>query len=166
MGKSIAKFATTYPKSISAITGIITLILLLLATLPTLWPHTFKMLNALKVDTDPENMLPANEPVRVFHNEEKKEMSLHDMVVLGMVNETHPDGVFNPQSLAKIYELTKYAKTLRWQDPKKPEKYVGVIEVDIIARYLERLLLGDKAAEPQSSGLTLEKLIQHGYLKP
>ncbi len=39
------------------------------------------------------------------------------------------------------------------------------IEVDIIARYLERLLLGDKAAEPQSDKLTLEKLVQHGYLK-
>jgi riboflavin synthase len=38
------------------------------------------------------------------------------------------------------------------------------IEVDIIARYLERLLLGDKAAEPHSAGLTLEKLMQHGYL--
>ncbi len=38
------------------------------------------------------------------------------------------------------------------------------IEVDIIARYLERLLLGDKAAEPQASGLSLETLIQHGYI--
>ncbi len=40
------------------------------------------------------------------------------------------------------------------------------IEVDIIARYLERLLLGDKAAEPQASGLSLETLIQHGYINP
>ena len=40
------------------------------------------------------------------------------------------------------------------------------IEVDIIARYLERLLLGDKAAEPSAAGLTLEKLMEHGYLKP
>jgi len=39
------------------------------------------------------------------------------------------------------------------------------IEVDIIARYLERLLQGDKAAEPDSGGLTLETLMQHGYLK-
>lgn len=40
------------------------------------------------------------------------------------------------------------------------------IEVDIIARYLERLLLGDRAAVPNPGGLTLEKLMQHGYLNP
>ncbi|WP_323845466.1 riboflavin synthase [Microbulbifer magnicolonia] len=39
------------------------------------------------------------------------------------------------------------------------------LEVDLIARYLERLLLGDKAAEPQSGGLTVEFLAQHGFYK-
>ena len=36
------------------------------------------------------------------------------------------------------------------------------LEVDIIARYLERLLLGERAAEP---GITLEKLETHGFVK-
>ncbi len=40
------------------------------------------------------------------------------------------------------------------------------IEVDIIARYLERLLLGGKAAGPNPPGLTREKLMRHGYLNP
>lgn len=40
------------------------------------------------------------------------------------------------------------------------------LEVDIIARYLERLLLGDKAAQPQkSSGIDLAFLAENGYLK-
>lgn len=39
------------------------------------------------------------------------------------------------------------------------------LEVDLIARYLERLLLGDKAAEPQSSGVTRELLAEHGFLR-
>ncbi|MDA8482275.1 riboflavin synthase [Pseudomonas resinovorans] len=39
------------------------------------------------------------------------------------------------------------------------------LEVDLLARYLERLLLGDKAAEPQASGLTESFLAEHGYLK-
>jgi riboflavin synthase len=39
------------------------------------------------------------------------------------------------------------------------------LEVDLIARYLERLLLGDKAAEPNSRGLTLELLAEHGFLR-
>lgn len=54
-------------------------------------------------------------------------------MVLGVVNETHPDGVFNPESLRRIYELTKYAKTLRWQDKENQGEQVGVIEVDMIA---------------------------------
>ncbi|HDZ57939.1 MAG TPA: riboflavin synthase [Pseudomonas xinjiangensis] len=41
------------------------------------------------------------------------------------------------------------------------------LEVDVIARYLERLLLGDKAAEPvASTDISLSFLAQNGYLKP
>ena len=36
------------------------------------------------------------------------------------------------------------------------------LEVDVIARYLERLLLGDKASKP--SGLSLDTLAENGYL--
>jgi len=39
------------------------------------------------------------------------------------------------------------------------------LEVDLIARYLERLLLGEQAANPQSSGLTLQFLAEHGFVK-
>ncbi|MDX1370757.1 riboflavin synthase [Pseudomonas sp.] len=39
------------------------------------------------------------------------------------------------------------------------------LEVDLLARYLERLLLGDKAAEPNALGMTESFLAEHGYLK-
>ena len=39
------------------------------------------------------------------------------------------------------------------------------LEVDLLARYLERLLLGDKAAEPTSGGITESFLAANGYLK-
>lgn len=40
------------------------------------------------------------------------------------------------------------------------------LEVDVIARYLERLLLGDKAADPkQDGGITLGFLAENGFLK-
>ena len=39
------------------------------------------------------------------------------------------------------------------------------LEVDIIARYLERLLLGDNAADKQAGGLSLEKLQEYGFIK-
>lgn len=39
------------------------------------------------------------------------------------------------------------------------------LEVDIIARYLERLLLGERAAEPGSEGISMAFLAEHGFLK-
>ena len=39
------------------------------------------------------------------------------------------------------------------------------LEVDLVARYLERLLLGDKAAEPQFGGLTEEFLASAGFIR-
>jgi len=39
------------------------------------------------------------------------------------------------------------------------------LEVDVIARYLERLLQGDAAADPKSGGLSEGFLAEHGYLK-
>ncbi|TWC36249.1 riboflavin synthase alpha chain [Pseudomonas sp. SJZ079] len=46
----------------------------------------------------------------------------------------------------------------------RPGRLVN-LEVDLLARYLERLLLGDKAAEPKASGLTESFLAENGYLK-
>ena len=87
----------------------------------------------ITVDTDPENMLSAAEPVRVFHNETKKQFDLSDIVVLGVINEHDEHGVFNPGTLGRIYELTEFAKTLQWPDKDDPAKMAGVIEVDMIA---------------------------------
>lgn len=37
------------------------------------------------------------------------------------------------------------------------------LEVDVLARYLERLMLGEKAAEPEGQGITLEFLANNGF---
>lgn len=39
------------------------------------------------------------------------------------------------------------------------------LEVDLIARYLERLMLGDKAAEKEKQDISMSFLAEHGYLK-
>ena len=46
----------------------------------------------------------------------------------------------------------------------RPGRQVN-LEVDLLARYLERLLLGDKAAESAASGISESFLAEHGYLK-
>jgi len=132
-GLKMIRFSLDRPWLIISVTSIVTTALVLLAAVPSIWPERFPRLHKVKVDTDPENMLSKDEAVRVFHNQMKKVFTLHDMVVLGVVNETHPEGVFNTQSLQHIYELAEFAKTLRWKDPKNPEKWVGVVEVDLIA---------------------------------
>jgi uncharacterized protein len=66
----------------------------------------------VKVDVDPENMLSATEPVRVFHNAMKKKMDLYDMTLVGISRDNHRDGVFNPESLSRIFELSKFLQTL------------------------------------------------------
>lgn len=37
------------------------------------------------------------------------------------------------------------------------------LEVDLLARYLERLVLGDQAADPAVQGITAEFLAEHGF---
>ncbi|HYH95624.1 efflux RND transporter permease subunit [Hyalangium sp.] len=87
-------------------------------------------LNKMIVDTDPENMLSYDEPVRVTHRDMKKQFNLPEMAVVGVVNEEHPDGVFNPETLANILKLTDFARNLRWEEDGKQH---GIIEADMIA---------------------------------
>ena len=130
IGTRLVEYSVSHPKVITGAMISLTVVLALLALLPTLRPDAFTFLHPVKVDTDPENMLKANEPVREFHDAMKEEMALHDMVVVGVVNEEHEHGVFNPESLSRVYELTQFAKGLQWDENGKK---VGVIEVDMIA---------------------------------
>lgn len=132
-GQGLVAFAGRRPRLIAWAMGLSTLILVALAGLPSLSPSGFPYLHGVKVDTDPENMLPADEPVRLFHNAMKDEFSLYDMVVVGIVNETHPDGIFNVQSLARIHELSAFARTLQWPDPAAADGRVGVVKADMLA---------------------------------
>jgi len=118
--KKITEFSTSHYKTVTWIMVVFTVVL-------------GAFIPLIKVDTDPENMLSRDEPVRVFHNDTKKKFSLYDIIVLGIINEKDPDGVFNPESLKRIYELTEFAKTLKWEDPENKNKFAGVVEVDVIA---------------------------------
>ncbi len=91
------------------------------------------LISLIQVDTDPENMLSAEEPVRIFHNQTKERFALSDIVVVGIVNNQDPNGVYNVSSLTRIYELTEFAKTLQWEDENDPNQQIGVIEVDLLA---------------------------------
>jgi predicted RND superfamily exporter protein len=105
----ISTISAKYPKITMLLSSIICLLALL-------------QFPKIEVDTDPENMLSEREFVRVFHHDVKRTFSLYDFIVLGIVNEEDPDGVFNPRTLAKVYEVTNGI-----------EKIEGVIPHEIIA---------------------------------
>ncbi|HPQ42012.1 MAG TPA: MMPL family transporter, partial [bacterium] len=57
-------------------------------------------------DNDPENMLSKDEFVRVFHHETQEKFGLYDFVIVGVVNEENPDGIFNVETLKRVDTLT------------------------------------------------------------
>ena len=73
----------------------------------------------MKIDTDPENMLPENEPDRVFDLQTKEDFALSDFIAVGVVAE---DGAFKPDLLNRIYRITG-----------EIEEIEGVIADDILA---------------------------------
>lgn len=108
--KAITRWSINNPKKAIWANVALALFFVALVALPLIWSSL--PLNKVKIDTDPENMLSAHESVRVFHNDMKKTFGLYDMVVLGVVNKENPQGVFNAESLSKIYELSSYAEGL------------------------------------------------------
>lgn len=63
-----------------------------------------------------------------------------------------------------VFELNIVPHTL--QETTMGQFRVGTevnLEVDIIARYLERLILGNKAADVTTSGISMDMLSEHGF---
>ncbi len=73
----------------------------------------------IKIDTDPENMLEVDEPVRLFDHQVKEEFALYDFIAVGVVDEK---GAFNKQLLTDIYRIINEVAEID-----------GVIAEDILA---------------------------------
>lgn len=59
--------------------------------------------------------------------------------------------------------IVPHTLTQTTMDEFEPGRKVN-LEVDIVARYLERLLLGDHAAQPEAAGITMDLLRERGFL--
>ena len=93
MKHSIIHVSTERPKTVYAV--ILALVLI-----------TGALISRIQIDTDPENMLPATQSDRQFHNEVEKRFTYHDAIVVGVVNETDPNGIYNVKSLEALHRLS------------------------------------------------------------
>ncbi len=127
---NLTNLAMRKPKQVFWYSAMIALAFILSVVIPSV-SNMASFMHPLTIDTDPENMLSYDEPVKVFHREQKKQFSLSDMIVIGVVDNAHPQGVFNPATLNSIQDLALFAKDIAWQD--KSGQQVGVIGADLMS---------------------------------
>ena len=108
MQDKITEQVINHPKAIFVVVFLLTLV-------------TAALMPMIAIDTDPENMLPENQSERQFHNQVKQDFNLHDMIVVGAVNDSD-QGVFNPQSLQGLLTLAN-----------EVEQIEGVVAHDLMA---------------------------------
>ncbi len=128
--------AISSPKLYSWLPALLSLLMVILVALPTFSPTIAQYLSPLTIDADPENMLFYDDPERVFNRQQKQTFSLNDLLVVGVVNTNDENGVFNKETLAHVYDLTEFAKSLQWQGMSEDGQTAiteGVISVDLIA---------------------------------
>jgi hypothetical protein len=106
MKESLTKFSINHP-------------LVVIGLVVVLTAFFAYQLTGIKIDTDPENMLPEDEPVRVFNDAVKEDFGISDFIAVGVVRE---EGAFTRKQLERIYHITEEIAEID-----------GVIEDDIMA---------------------------------
>ncbi|HEQ99034.1 MAG TPA: RND transporter [candidate division Zixibacteria bacterium] len=106
MKKALTEFSINHPWIVIGIVAVITVFFAL-------------QLPNIKIDTDPENMLEEDEPVRVFDRQVKEEFGISDFIAVGVVSQ---EGAFNEEILTNVYNIIE-----------EIEDIDGVIADDIMA---------------------------------
>lgn len=119
MKQYLIHLSVQHPKRVFWITGILSLLALL-------------MLPFIHIDTDPENMLPPSHPARVAHHDIKERFGLSDMIVVGIVNEQSPSGIYTPATLSKLQRLTAAIAAM---DGVLPEDVMSLATADNIRQH-------------------------------
>lgn len=97
------------------------------------------------IDTDPENMLRASEPVRVIHSQIKEEFNLSDFLVVGFVNKSDP--VLTAEFAEKLAELIEFVESI---DGVVSEDIIAPSTVDDIYQNSEGALVVDNLMYPRA----------------
>ncbi len=106
MLKRLIWLAMDFPKS--------TILLVLMATVA--FGIQFPKIH---IDTDPENMLPADQADRMLYNRAKQDFGIHDLIVLGITDEA---GMFRSDTLSRVAKVVERLLGIH-----------GVITADVIS---------------------------------
>ncbi|MBI2219119.1 MAG: MMPL family transporter [Candidatus Rokubacteria bacterium] len=87
--RRLIAFSVNRPRLVVALTVLVTLVFA--AQFPR-----------ITIDTDPENMLEADQPERVLYRQVKTEFGIRDLLVVGLVD---PDGVYRPEALERYARI-------------------------------------------------------------
>ncbi len=90
MLEHVTKLALDRPKTVIAVTVLLTILFAL-------------QFSKITIDTDPENMLEPGQADRVLYDHMKDEFGVHDMIVVGIVDEK---GIFRPEPLQRVARAT------------------------------------------------------------
>lgn len=129
--KALPETALKSPKLYIWLPALVSLLMVTLVAVPSLTGKFTDILTPVTIDPDPESMLVYDHPVRVSNREQKKKFTIYDLMVVGIINKTNKEGVFNQKTLSNIHDLATYAKSLQWQD--SDGETVGVISVELIS---------------------------------
>ena len=115
---ALTGYATERPRTVYALVLALTL-------------ATAALMPRIHIDTDPENMLPATQSDRIFHDAIEDRFGLHDAIVVGVVNESHPQGIYNAESLGALHAL---GKSILEMDGVIPPDLMSLAEADNISQ--------------------------------
>jgi len=90
MPAGLTRFALDRPKTVIAATVLLTVLFGL-------------QFPRITIDTDPENMLEPDQPDRVRYDRVKQEFGIHDLIVVGIVDE---QSIFRPEALERVARAT------------------------------------------------------------
>ncbi len=88
--RRLTEFALDRPKTVIGVMMAITIVFAL-------------QLPRVVIDTDPENMLEADQPDRVFYDQVKEAFGIRDLIVVGIVDDA---GIFRTEALERVARAT------------------------------------------------------------
>lgn len=110
--RRFALFVTQYPKSVIAVTVLITAL------------FGIAVLN-IQIDPDPWKMIPAEDPAVVYWNEVEDLFGKSDPAIVAVIA---PGTIYNPASLAKVDELTRRMEEINLTTAEDVKTLAGIIE--------------------------------------